>query len=177
MGPFTGGFLRVRAGRIPLRIHWSTPFGLFVFGGLGVSPLLWLVLASAVAVHEVGHVVLVRRFRLTIVSIDLHGLGGTCRWVGPATALQAAVIAWGGILAQLLVIAIVVGGRPFLEAGPRGATDLVLHANLYLVALNLLPFAPFDGRRAWAIFHPSNAAKVFRAFFGRAARNGPYFRP
>lgn len=156
MGPFTRGFFVLRMRRLPVRIHWSTPVGLFVFGGLTLSPLLWLVLVGTTLVHELGHVVFVRRFRLTVVSVDLHGLGGTCRWVGPATPLQAAVIAWGGVLAQLVVVAVAV-------AVPGRIPGLVVAVNAYLIALNLLPFEPFDGGRAWALFHRSNLAKIFRA--------------
>lgn len=158
MGPFTRGFLVFRLRRVPVRVHWSTPGGLFVFGGLTLSPLLWIVIVGTTLVHELGHALLVRRFRLTVVSIDLHGLGGTCRWVGPATPLQAAMIAWGGVLAQLVVMAAAL-------AFPHPIASLVVAVNAYLIALNLLPFEPFDGGRAWALFHRSNLAKIFKARF------------
>ena len=88
----------------PVRVHWSLALSALVLGGVRLDPAGWLGIVLVVLAHEVGHAVLVRRYRLTVESIDLHGLGGECRYSGLAKGWQTAVIAWGGVLAQALLL-------------------------------------------------------------------------
>jgi len=87
--------------------------------------------------------------------VDVHGLGGECRWSGNASPLQRAAIAWGGVWGQLamFVVALVVS---WLVAGAMGSfgADLfyaLTFGSLFLAALNLLPFPPLDGAEAWKL--------------------------
>jgi stage IV sporulation protein FB len=154
---FDSGFLPL--GRIrgaPIRAHWSVVLGALVFTGFRFEPGAWVGFVLLILCHELGHATLVMRYRLRVVSVDLHGFGGVCRWAGEATPWQRSVIAWGGVLAQLLVLgttALVL----FLVGAPRSffAADLAgvfFTTNYYLIALNLLPFPPLDGVHAWKIF-------------------------
>lgn len=157
----SGGYLTVgRIRRIPLRVHIATPIGLFVFAGFSFNPILWAGILFIIIVHELGHTVLVKRFQLSVVSIDITGIGGVCRWQGHATEVQESIIAWGGVLAQgaLLVLTEIVSRTVGLQGHTmvgQLATTLVA-VNIYLMALNLLPFHPLDGAKAWALFRWRN---------------------
>ena len=157
----SGGYFTVgRFRRIPIRIHLATPVGFFVFTGFSFNPVAWAAFLFIILVHELGHAALVRRYRLSVVSIDINGIGGVCRWAGHATPIQESVVAWGGVLAQavLLVLIEVVGKF----AAFRGDTifgqvaPTLVFANVYLIALNLLPIPPLDGAKAWALFRWRN---------------------
>jgi stage IV sporulation protein FB len=151
------GYFRVgRLAGVDLRLHWSVPVGALVFGSLRFEPILWLAFLGVIIVHELGHGLLVKAVGYPVTGIDLTGFGGQCRFRGKADAVEHAIIAWGGVLAQaalllctLLVIAVF--GHATSHAG-----SLVEHAfieiNLWIIGMNLLPFAPLDGARAWQLF-------------------------
>jgi hypothetical protein len=139
---------------LPLRVHWSVPLAALLLGQF--APLNWILFVLIVLVHELGHAALVWRYGLRVVSIDLTGFGGLCRWSGNATAHERAVIAWGGVLAQAaLVIVALIAGALFSGAGlhfwAAASADFV-RMNLVLIAVNLLPIPPLDGAEAWRVF-------------------------
>jgi hypothetical protein len=146
--------LRVRG--VALRAHWSVPVVAIFLGNLRFEPLLWLCFLAIVVVHELGHAALVRALDLEVVSIDLTGVGGECRWRGSADRLERAWIAWGGVLAQLGLLVLALVARLVLGAPETRAGLTLLHAftetNLWIMAFNLLPIAPLDGARAWSLF-------------------------
>jgi stage IV sporulation protein FB len=151
------GYFRVgRLAGVDLRLHWSVPVGALVFGSLRFEPVLWLAYLGVIIVHELGHALLVKAVGFRITGLDVTGFGGHCRFRGKADALEQAIIAWGGILAQAALLlgtllAVAVLGHATSHAG-----SLVEHAfveiNLWIVAMNLLPFAPLDGARGWRLF-------------------------
>ncbi len=152
-----GGWLHVGSYRgAPVRIHWSTPIGAFVLTGLAFVPGAWVGFLLLVLVHELGHAVLVRRFRLSVLSVDVHGLGGVCRWSGSATDRQRAIIAWGGVLGQAVLLAAALLAAPLVGASSspfvRELRESLIATNLTLMAINLLPVPPLDGAAAWSLF-------------------------
>jgi Zn-dependent protease len=160
---FDTGYLRVARWRgVPLRIHWSMPLGALLFGGFSFAPAFWIGFVVLVGVHELGHALLVRRFGHRVQSIDLTGFGGLTRWSGHATDEEQSVIAWGGVLAQaaLLIVTLLA----LLLLGPLGGigadlSHVFVRTNVWLMVLNLLPFPPFDGARAWPLL-PKLAARL-----------------
>jgi Zn-dependent protease len=165
-GYFTAGRLH----HAPVRIHWATPIGMFVLTGFAIVPSVWAAFLVIILVHEAGHAYFVRHFRLSVVSIDVHGLGGVCRWQGHASDIAISIIAWGGVLAQLALLAVTeIVARVLQGAGGPlvGAILVTLTAtNIAIILLNLLPFPGFDGFDAWRLFRPRN----FKQWFGRRAR-------
>jgi len=164
---FETGYLQVaKLGGAPVRIHWSVAVGAVMFVGLRFAPAAWLAFALLVLVHELGHAAAVLFFRLEVVSVDVHGFGGVCRWDGVATAWQRAVIAWGGVLAQLALLVATEGllltaGRPTSSF----AVDMVsvfTETNLWLMLINLIPVPPLDGANAWTIFRAWRAGRGSR---------------
>jgi len=153
---FQTGFLTL--GRIrgaPIRFHWSVLVGVLFLTGFRFAPAAWLGIVALIVVHELGHAALVLRYGLRVMSIDVHGFGGECRWAGEATPWQRAVIAWGGVLAQLVLLAGTFGfiyaiGAPVTGFG-REIAAVFTETNLMLMAINLLPVPPLDGSNAWSI--------------------------
>lgn len=151
------GYFRLgRLARVELRLHWSVPLGAVIIGSLRFEPLLWLGFISVILVHELGHAALVKGMGFQVVGIDLTGIGGQCRWRGSAGFLERAWIAWGGVLAQsvLLLGTLAVTayrGPPTTHSGALLGQAFV-DVNLWIIAINLLPLKPFDGADAWALF-------------------------
>jgi Zn-dependent protease len=140
---------------VPVRVHLLMPLGALFFSGFRFEPGAWVGFVLIILLHEIGHALLIMRYGLGVSSIDLHAYGGATRWSGQATDHQRSVVAWGGVLAQaalLAATAAVVG----VLGPPRSffARELVYvftTTNLWLMALNLLPFPPLDGAQAWRL--------------------------
>jgi Zn-dependent protease len=162
------GYFRIaRLRGAPIRVHWTLPVGAFLFAG--PVPAGWAAFFVIILVHELGHAFFVRRFRLTVVGIDLHGAGGECRYfAGHESSVQRALIAWGGILAQALLLGV---GQcaAWLSTVARdtsmGATlEMLLAMNLYILLLNAIPCPPLDGWEAWRLFRWTHLNAFVRHF-------------
>jgi Zn-dependent protease len=138
----------------PVRVHWTLPVSAFLFSGMRYVPGAWVGVALIILVHEIGHALIVRAFGLRVVGIDVHGLGGECRWAGNPTERQRATIAWGGVLAQLAVLVT----TPLWAARipPTEFVNQLVEAltatNLIIALINLLPLSSLDGGQAWRLF-------------------------
>jgi stage IV sporulation protein FB len=153
---FETGYLQIAKLRgAPVRIHWSVAIGVAMFTGLRFAPAAWLGFVLLVLAHELGHAAFVLLYRLEVVSVDVHGFGGVCRWHGVSTRWERAVIAWGGVLAQLAIL-VATYGLVFATGAPTSsfATEIVYvftTTNLWLLLINLMPVSPLDGADAWTI--------------------------
>lgn len=137
----------------PIRLHWTIPLGAALFSGFRFVPAFWAAFFLLILIHEVGHAILVRAFGHRVMSIDILGFGGFCRWSGVATPSERGAIAWGGVLAQAVALIVTFGilllfGRPTTTYGAQVA-EVFITTNLWLIALNLLPVPPLDGAEAW----------------------------
>ena len=139
----------------PIRIHWTTPIGVVAFTGFRLAPGAWLGFVLVILVHELGHAVAVARCRQGTVAIDVHGFGGLCWWTGYPSPTERAMIAWGGVIAQAVLLAATLGalaitGRP---ASPFAAAlvGAFVGPNISAILFNLLPIPPLDGAEAWKI--------------------------
>ncbi|HMR10449.1 MAG TPA: hypothetical protein PKA88_31950, partial [Polyangiaceae bacterium] len=92
-----------------LRLHWSLPLGMLVFGGLRVAPAFWLGFFLLVLIHELGHAFVVKAYGHRVLSVDVTGFGGLCRWSGSASVMERGLIAWNGVLAQAVLLTITFG--------------------------------------------------------------------
>src|SRR6266566_1122721 len=94
--------------RVPVYFHWYAVLMFVVlvagspFFGL---PLLFIVLGlfSVLLVHELGHALLVRQFGYEVERISIYPIHGLCHYDEPYSEYEDSVIAWGGVLAQLLL--------------------------------------------------------------------------
>lgn len=154
---FDRGYLTLgRLRGAPVRVHWTAPVGAFFFGQLRFVPGFWLAFVGLILAHELGHALMVGLSGARVRAIDATGLGGECRYDGNVTSLWRALIAWGGVLAQLAVL-FVAGVLLLVFGAPQSlflaeVAQACMFSNLALMALNLLPVAPLDGREAWKLF-------------------------
>jgi Zn-dependent protease len=151
------GFLTVaRVRGIPVRFHWTTPLCAFIAGRLSFVPGLWVGYLLLVLIHELGHAAVVRYHGHEVEGIDVHGLGGLCRWSGLATPIERATIAWGGVWAQLLILGGTYAALAALGDPTSAFVAQMAHAativNLWLIMINLIPLPPLDGAEAWPLF-------------------------
>jgi stage IV sporulation protein FB len=149
------GFARLGSFRgAPIRVHWSAPLGALFFCGFQFAPGAWAGFLVLILIHEMGHAFLAMRYRLRVQGIDIHGLGGQCRYEGGGTRRQHIVIAWGGVLAQGVVLLLALTVLRPLSTTPftRELAETLVGTNVWLIALNLLPIPPLDGATAWQIF-------------------------
>jgi len=152
---FRDGYLVIgRFGDAPVRIHWTTPICAFVLCGFEFVPGAWLGFVLLILLHELGHALVARKLGCYVVSIDAHALGGSCGFGGDVTRREHAMIAWGGVLAQLVVL---VSSPLWSRLLPSWSffmdlQSVLIRTNLVLIALNLIPVRPFDGADAWNLF-------------------------
>jgi Zn-dependent protease len=153
----TGYVTLFKLGRrgVAVRMHWTAPIAAWLMTGRELSPVRWLTFLVVILCHELGHAVMVRMARARVLSIALTAVGGHCTWAGNVTRYQRAYIAWGGVLAQALLLLIgyvivILGLYPF-GVYTDGVVDVLIDANLVIALLNLLPVKPLDGAEAWAL--------------------------
>ena len=150
---FNSGFLTVaRFAGAPVRVHWSVVLLMLYFGGF--RPGAWVGIVVLVMVHELGHAVLVRLVGAHVTEVMVYGFGGYCGWRGFVTDRGRALIAWGGVLAQGIVYAFAIAIRPSVDLYDPftfALFDSLTRANLFLIAINLLPIPPLDGASAWPL--------------------------
>lgn len=159
-----------RFGDAKVRVFWSAPLAIallgFLLNGFRFTPFAWLAILVLIVVHELGHAVWVRGFGLGLVAVDIRGIGGACQWYGTTTPVRRAIIAWGGVLAQAVILAIAYTITLFLPpASPWWALELLgafVYSNLYLIAFNLLPIPGFDGQEAWKLFGRNGLPALWR---------------
>jgi len=139
----------------PIKIHWSVLLCAFFFGRFQFLPIYWTCFFIVVLIHEAGHVLVIRRFKLWVDEIVIHGIGGYCRWGGNAGEIPRALIAWGGVLAQLALLIVAYSTFSIIGAFHSVVTQQIYRAfvisNIWMICFNLLPIEPLDGVRAWKL--------------------------
>lgn len=153
-----------------VRIHWSAFAIALLLGYNSVVPWWASLLGSILVVglimaHEFGHAIMVWRYRQRVDAIEVFAFHGWCRWRGDPDPYQRAMIAWGGVFAQLALCLAVLPVALLVK--PRG---IILHevvhvfvwTNLYLAAINLIPIAPLDGAETWKVFAARRARRAQR---------------
>ncbi|MEU0116223.1 site-2 protease family protein [Streptomyces bobili] len=164
----------VRMGRVlgvPLRLHWTVPLLLLLFGYSLASQTLpaaipdqpssiytvaglagaLLLLASLLA-HEAAHAITARNKGIRVQSITLWALGGMTEMGRPRAAGAAFLVAVTGPLTSLVIGAAAVGAGIGLNTLPGWEMPAAVllwlgWVNLVVGVFNLLPAAPLDGGR------------------------------
>ncbi|WP_235297574.1 site-2 protease family protein [Portibacter marinus] len=158
---------------IPLKVHWTFIFIIFLVLGIGisrdrapveVSVILLLVGISffCVILHEYGHALMARRFNVRTIDIILSPIGGLARLERlPSKPMHEFFIAIAGPLvnvaiALLISLILLIGGKPVLIDLNSSVSNfdnwgaylsIVLYINLLLFVFNLIPAFPMDGGR------------------------------
>jgi len=142
---------------VPVRMHWLV-LALAAFEvALGRSWVRLIGFAFIILVHELGHAVLVKRYGLRVMAIQIHPLGGECIHEATSNQRQNVIIAWGGVLAQAALIAVAFAVM-FLWPEIRGryvndVLSVLTVSNAFMIAFNLIPIRPLDGYTAWQLKH------------------------
>jgi Zn-dependent protease len=141
-------------------VHWS----IFAIAGVMVLASIkqpWVTLAAGLSwmtlllLHETGHAIVAQRKGCRASAIYLYPIHGLCCFERPWSRFDHCLIAWGGVMAQLIVaIPLIVGVALFgySRFEPVNAIVAVLGGySLLVAAFNLLPFGRLDGVLAWRI--------------------------
>lgn len=146
---------------IPISLHITVIFFLFpAFSGrsLGVwYSLEWgALIILSILLHELGHALTAKRYKLTDLSIMLHGFGGFAVSSGSRTPHQSLMITLAGP-AVTFAIGFICLGISYLAKDANLGTDATLQLyivesmgklNILLGVLNMIPSLPFDGGNA-----------------------------
>jgi stage IV sporulation protein FB len=143
---------------VPIFVHWSVPALAIFFLGAG-APRILMTAAGLTAylaillVHELGHQLAAVRLGYHVERIDVFPVHAICRFEAPHSARDAALIAWGGPIAQLFLavpftaIILTLGFTPFQSA--NAVLAILGYLNPLIALVNLTPIAPLDGKLAW----------------------------
>jgi hypothetical protein len=153
----------MRSGFIPLgswlgveiRLHWSAFVSAVAFSVFRPWPVFWGAFLGLLFVHALGHAAVGKLCGLRLTRIAVDGLGGEAHWRTETTKKKGALIAWGGVAAQLVLLVATLAAMSF-EGGVATPPEeqwlsAWTSANAALLALHLIPFRPFDGRDAWKL--------------------------
>lgn len=125
------------------------PVGIVVLraGSPALATLHLVALTIGVLVHELGHALVARQYRLE-PEILLHGFGGWCAHTEPHTANEALRVTAAGPAAGL-GLALLSAGAYWSSAHPSWWLDVLLWdlawTSLLWNLVNLLPIRPLDG--------------------------------
>lgn len=152
-------FLKIFGAR--LHIHWSA----FVVGGALFAfsirdPVLALITICSyfalILLHEAGHAFVVRCLGYKPFDIQLGAIHGTCTYPQPHSQFEDALIAWGGVGAQLLVaVPLIIVAQFEWSSHVYGLGPVLAFLGYYsamIVPLNLAPHPMLDGGKAWSLF-------------------------
>ena len=141
-------------------VHWTV----FLIAAIMVYATRrnpWVTLAAGLSylglllLHECGHMIAAHRRHARVNSIELYPIFGFCCFEVPWSRFDHCIIAWGGVIAQLVVavpIMLWVSAFGYTRFAPVNAILAILGGySLVLAAFNLLPFRPLDGSMAWRI--------------------------
>jgi Zn-dependent protease len=157
-------------GRVPVSMHWTV---LLTFAWMYLVFMdVTLMLASipfiflVFVVHELGHVVALRRRRIGVTGVTLFGIHGETSYNEYAAKPGDVVaVAWAGVGAQLVLMLLALGAHALVPWGSipfGGFVDTVMYVvlvklNIFIMIVALLPIGPFDGHAAWQVIRRTRA--------------------
>jgi len=146
---------------IGLYVHWT--FGLLLafllISGAGLGAVAFvLAIFACVTLHEYGHALAARHYRIPTDSITLYPIGGVARLANmPPDPKQELVIALAGpavnvVIAALLFPLAFLFSSDFtalIPGAPGGFIAQLVAVNVTLVLFNMIPAFPMDGGRVF----------------------------
>jgi len=160
--------------------HWSVLLigAVILLGAISEPAMAFAVLASyygVILLHECGHMVAAQSRHCAVWSIELYPVWGITRFSEPYSRFDHCVIAWGGVMAQVMVAApIVVLTETFgyTRFQPLNAMLAIFgFFSVFVAAFNLIPAAPLDGAIAWGLL-----PALFKRSRARPVKRGPDWR-
>jgi len=143
-----------------LYFHWTIfVVAAFILAGTIHHPILSIVgllsYLSVILIHEAGHLIAAQRLGCRVDSIELYPIFGLTTFQTPWSRLDHCLIAWSGVLAQVviavpLVAWVAVFGYTRIEA-INAVFAILGYFSLGVAVVNLLPIPPLDGATAWGL--------------------------
>jgi Zn-dependent protease len=163
-------------GRVPVSMHWTVLLAFawmyLVFMDVTLMlmsiPFVFLILA----VHELGHVMMLRRRKVGVTGVTLWGIHGETSYNEYAAKPGDVVaVAWAGVGAQLVLMLLALAAHELVpwRSIPLGSMlDTVMYVvlvklNIFLMIVALLPIGPFDGHAAWQVIRRTRAKMKAKA--------------
>jgi len=160
MKPFTEIPL-LRAFGAKVYVHWSA----FLIMGIILAacfrhPIIGIVSIFSyfllIYLHEIGHAYFAKRLGCRPLYINIFFLHGHCYYQQPEFRKHDCIIAWGGVVAQLVVaIPLIILAITTDLTDVPGMTPVVVilgYLSVFIAAINLTPKEPADGSKAWSLF-------------------------
>lgn len=110
-------------------------------------------LVASVGIHELGHVIVVRRLGLSVRSVTLTAFGGLTHYEGsPPSPLSEGFVAFAGPLASAVVATVLLAawlavGGDGEASGLSSVLTFGVGTNVVITVVNLLPLPTLDGGR------------------------------
>jgi Zn-dependent protease len=151
----------MRIDGVKVYVHWSVfaIAAIFLLGAIERPAVTFTGLTCyflILLIHESGHMVVARKRGCEVECIEIYPIHGRTCFTTPWSRYDHCLIAWGGVVAQLIVAIplmawiILFGYTPF---EPVNAMLAILGGySLGVAAFNLLPVASLDGSIAWGFF-------------------------
>jgi Zn-dependent protease len=146
----------------PLLFHWTIllwlPWYIWKEGSVAWAIGTLLAFVALLSAHEMGHAFAARSRRLKVEAIRLYVLHGQCEYEHPYNEADDVFVAWGGVLAQFVVLVLALAGKhtclllwPPLAFTLEPLFSVFISVNIFLGAINLIPVSPLDGHKAWRV--------------------------
>jgi len=146
----------------PISLHWTVliaiPWFYYETRTLVDTVAAFVAFFFLILIHELGHAAVARWRGVEVESIRLFFIHGTCSTEEPDYELDDVLIAWGGVAAQFVVLVIAFSAdlllptvSPLAHGFVSTLLRVLIEINLFLMIVNLIPVAPFDGAKAWGI--------------------------
>jgi Zn-dependent protease len=155
------GFVRLtRIAGVTVYMHWSVIAVTMVLllnaiRDAAVTVFLLFAYLAVLLLHEAGHALAAQRLGYRVWSIEMYPFHGLTRYEAPASHYHACVVAWGGVLAQLMVALPLIYWSAtfgFTRVGVFNALIAIFgYLSAVIAVLNLLPVGRLDGATAWQI--------------------------
>jgi Zn-dependent protease len=165
---------------VKVYVHWSVLLigGVILAGALENPPVAFASIISyygVILLHESGHMIAAQRSGCTVSSIELYPIWGITCFTEPYSQRDRCIIAWAGVVAQLMVavpLVTLVEIFGFTRFQPINAVLTIFgFLSILMVPFNLLPIRPLDGSVAWTLL-----PTLFRRRPARPTRREPAWR-
>jgi hypothetical protein len=156
-----GKFTRVvTIRRVDVLVHWSVFAIVAIILLASLKRPLPIIVALAcylgvLLIHECGHMIAAQRLGCRVRCIKIYPIHGLCYFDTPWSRFDRCVIAWGGVLAQVIVALPVIVWLELFGFTHIGVINAILAIfgpfSLFIAALNLIPAGGLDGATAWGL--------------------------
>lgn len=146
--------------RVRVFVHWSCFLlaAIILFEAREAARVAFAAVCSyfgVLLIHECGHLVAAQQKGCQVWSVELYAFWGITRHDEPYSQHDRCVIAWAGVVAQMLVAIPLIAWVERFGFTHYQTANVVLSIlgfySFFVAGFNLLPVAPLDGAVAWRL--------------------------